>query len=73
MVLAGDLLQVEAHVRYWVQGRKKILGGLDLEAGCGVDEPPRQAIIGVLVQLGWGPDWTLRPRFRVLPTRFIDR
>ncbi len=73
MVLTGDLLRVETHVRYWVQGRKRIFGGLDLAAGCGVDEPSRQAIIGLQVQLGWGPDWTLRPGFRVLPTRFIDR
>lgn len=73
MFLSGDLLRVEAHVRYWVQARRKILGGFDLKAGCGVDEPPRQAVVGVLVHLGWGPDWTLRPLFRVLPTRFIDR
>jgi len=71
--LQGDVLSVQAHVRYWVQGRKRIIGGLDLKVGCGVDEPPRQALVGVLVRLAWGPDWTLRPTFRVLPTRFIDR
>jgi hypothetical protein len=73
MVLEGDLLRVEAHVRYWMQGRKKIIKGVDLDLGCGVDEPPRQAVVGLLVRLGWGPDWTLRPGFRVLPTRFLDR
>jgi hypothetical protein len=25
------------------------------------------------VLLEWGPDWTLRPKFRILPTRFLDR
>ena len=25
------------------------------------------------VLLEWGPDWTLRPQFRILPTRFLDR
>ncbi|MEA3274507.1 MAG: DUF4403 family protein [Pseudomonadota bacterium] len=69
----GDVLRAEAHVRYWLQARKEILGGFDLEVGCGVDEPPRQAVVALLVRLGWGPDWMLRPQFRVLPTRFIDR
>jgi hypothetical protein len=73
MSLQGDLLTVQAHVRYWVRARKKLLGSLDVEVGCGLDEPPRQAVVGVQVRLGWGPDWALRPSFRVLPTRFIDR
>jgi hypothetical protein len=30
-------------------------------------------VIGMQVLLDWGADWTLRPRFRILPTRFIDR
>jgi hypothetical protein len=30
-------------------------------------------VIGMQVLLEWGPDWTLRPRFRILPTRFLDR
>lgn len=71
MAVAGDLLQVEAHVRYWIRGRRRILGGFGLEVGCGADEPPRQAVVGLQVRLGWEADWTLRPRFRVLPTRFI--
>ena len=28
---------------------------------------------GVAARLEWAPDWTLHPRFQVLPTRFIDR
>ncbi len=72
MFLHGDLLRVEAHVRYWVQARGRIIKGFGLEVGCGVDEPPRQAVVGLLVKLDLGPDWTLRPRFRVLPTRFLD-
>lgn len=69
----GELLLVQAHVRYWIKGRKKVLGALELESSCGVDEPPRQAVIGVMIRLAWSPDWTLRPQFRVMPTRFLDR
>ena len=72
-VVQGDVLSVQAHVRYWLKARKKLLGAVKLRASCGVNEPPRQAIIGVDVRLAWGPDWTLRPQFRVMPTRFLDR
>lgn len=72
MTLSGDLLQVQAHVRYWIRGRRSLLGGFSLGVDCGVDEPPRQAVVGLQVRLGWGADWSLRPGFRVLPTRFID-
>lgn len=71
--MQGELLLVQAHVRYWIKAHKKVLGALNLQSSCGVDEAPRQAIIGVMIRLGWGPDWTLRPEFRVLPTRFLDR
>ncbi|MFM1892474.1 MAG: hypothetical protein RLZ44_1551, partial [Pseudomonadota bacterium] len=73
LAMRGDLLQVQAHVRYQLQARKALIGKLWLAAGCGVDEPPRQALIGVLARLDWQPDWSLYPRFRVLPTRFLDR
>jgi hypothetical protein len=68
----GQTLRVSAHVRYWVRARARLLNAIELEADCGVDEPPRQAVIGVAARLEWGPDWTLHPRFRVLPTRFLD-
>ena len=71
--LRGDTLLVSAHVRYRVQGRKELLGKLAVKAGCGVDEPPRQALVGVAIRLGLAPDWTLHPQFKVMPTRFIDR
>jgi hypothetical protein len=70
--LNGDTLQAQAHVRYWARARKHVIGGLDIDAGCGVDEPPRQALIGLVARLGFAPDWTLRPSFRVLPPRFLD-
>jgi len=70
---SGESLVVQAHVRYWVQARADLLGALEVEASCGVDEPPRQAVIGLAVRLAWGADWSLRPQFRILPTRFIDR
>jgi hypothetical protein len=69
---AGDTLLVQAHVRYWVKARASLLGAVTVSGSCGVDEPPRQAVIGVAVRLAWGPDWSLHPRFRVLPTRFFD-
>lgn len=70
---SGDVLLVQAHIRYWIRARKKVLGAINLKGSCGVNEPPRQAVIGMQVRLGWGPDWTVRPEFRILPTRFLDR
>jgi hypothetical protein len=71
--MQGETLLVQAHVRYWIKARKKVLGALNLKSSCGVNEPPRQAVIGVQIRLGWGPDWLLRPDFRVMPARFFDR
>jgi hypothetical protein len=70
--VSGDVLTVQAHIRYWIRARKKLLG-VNLKGSCGIEEPPRQAVIGMQVHLGWAPDWTLRPQFRLLPTRFLDR
>lgn len=72
LAMQGDVLRVQAHVRYQLQAGKGLIGDIAITAGCGVDEPPRQALIGVLARLDWGPDWSLHPRFRVLPTRFLD-
>jgi hypothetical protein len=73
ITVSGDVLLVQAHIRYWIKARKKILGAINLKGSCGINEPPRQALIGMQVRLGWGPDWTVRPEFRILPTRFLDR
>jgi hypothetical protein len=70
--LSGDVLQAQAHVRYWARARKDVIGRLGLDTGCGVDEPPRQALIGMSARLVFAPDWTLRPSLRVLPPRFLD-
>jgi hypothetical protein len=70
---SGNVLWVQAHVRYWIRAQKKLLGVVNATASCGIDEAPRQAVIGMQVLLEWGPDWTLRPQFRILPTRFLDR
>jgi len=70
---SGDVLLVQAHLRYWIRAPKKVLGAINLKGSCGVNEPPRQALIGMQVRLRWGPDWTVRPEFRILPTRFLDR
>jgi hypothetical protein len=70
--LTGDLLQAQAHVRYWARARQHVSGSLDITAGCGVDGPPRQALIGLVARLAFAPDWTLRPSFRVWPPRFLD-
>ena len=72
LAMRGPVLEARAHVRYRLQARKGLIGGLGLSASCGVDEPPRQALVGVLARLDWAPDWTLHPRFRVLPTRPLD-
>ena len=70
---SGDVLWVQAHIRYWIRAQKSLLGAVTLKAGCGIDEAPRQAVIGMQVLLDWGPEWTVRPRFHLLPTRFLDR
>jgi hypothetical protein len=70
---SGNVLWVQAHVRYWIRAQKKLLGVVNATVSCGIDEAPRQAVIGMQVLLEWGPDWTLRPQFRILPTRFLDR
>ena len=59
-------------MRYWARARKDVIGGLGRDTGCGVDEPPRQALIGMVARLAFAPDWTLRPSLRVLPPRFLD-
>jgi hypothetical protein len=71
--MMGDVLLMQAHVRYWIKAHKKVLKAFDIKASCGVNEPPRQAVIGILARLRWGPDWLLRPQFQILPTRFLDR
>jgi len=71
--LQGEVLTVQAHVRYWTRVHKKVLGAIDLDSSCGVNEPPRQAVIGVQIRFDWTPSWLLRPVFRILPTRFLDR
>jgi len=73
ITVSGDVLSVQAHIRYWIRAHKNLLGAINLKGSCGIDEPPRQALIGMQVRLEWGPDWTLRPMFRILPTQFLDR
>ena len=70
---SGDVLTVQAHIRYWIRARKNLLGAITLKGNCGINEPPRQAVIGMQVHLGWEADWTLKPEFHILPTRFLDR
>jgi hypothetical protein len=73
ITVSGDVLLVQAHIRYWIRAQKNVLGAINLKGSCGIDEPPRQALIGMQVRLGWGPDWTVKPEFHILPTRFLDR
>jgi len=73
ITVSGDMLLVQAHIRYWIRAQKRVLGAINLEGSCGINESPRQALIGMQVRLGWGPDWTMKPEFRILPTRFLDR
>jgi len=67
----GEELFIQAHVRYWLQARKKIMG-MSMNGSCGINEAPRQAVIGVRVRLDLGPDWSVWPQFMVMPTRFLD-
>lgn len=67
----GDELLIQAHVRYFLEARKSIMG-MRMQSSCGIDEWPRQAVIGVRVRLEIGPDWSVWPQFLVMPTRFLD-
>ena len=67
----GDELLIQAHVRYFLEARKKLMG-MPMQSSCGINERPRQAVIGVRVRLEIGPDWSVWPQFQVLPTRFLD-
>lgn len=71
ITVQGDELLIQAHVRYILQARKKLMG-MSMQSSCGIDERPRQAIIGVRVRLEIGPDWSVWPQFLVMPTRFLD-
>ncbi len=71
--MMGDVLLTQAHVRYWIKAHKKVLKAFDIKFSCGVNEPPRQAVIGMLARLRWGPGWSLQPQFQILPTRFLNR
>ena len=48
---SGDVLMVQAHIRYWIRAQKKLLGAINLKGSCGIDEAPRQALIGMQVRL----------------------
>jgi len=71
--IRDDVLTVQAHMRYWIRAHKRVLGALNINSSCGVNEPPRQAIISVQLKLDWEEELMLRPQYRVLPTRFLDR
>jgi len=71
ITVQGEELLIQAHVRYYLQARKKIMG-MTMQSSCGINERPRQAVIGVRVRLDIGPDWTVWPQFLVMPTRFLD-
>lgn len=67
----GDELLIQAHVRYVLEARKKLMG-MPMQSSCGINERPRQAVIGVRVRLEIGPDGSVWPQFQVPPTRFLD-
>jgi hypothetical protein len=69
----GDVLTLRAHVRYWVKVNKRLLGAIDINSSCGVNEAPRQAVVGVQLRLEFGGGRLLQPRYRPLPTQFLDR
>lgn len=38
---SGDMLWVQAHIRYWIRAQKSFLGTVTLKGSCGIDEAPR--------------------------------
>ena len=70
--MVGHRLVVSAWVNYWVRARKEVLGLVDIDGSCGVNEPPRTVAIGLLSELYWSPNWHLVSRTHVYPSRFQD-
>ena len=71
--LEGDVLTLQAHVRYWVRVNKRLLGAIDINSSCGVNEAPRQAVVGVQLRLEFAGGRRLQLRYRPLPVQFLDR
>ena len=72
VAMFGEDLHVQIPVSYWVKARKKLVGRLKVTGSCGVDEPPRAALLHVAVRLRWTPDWRLVVRSAVLPVRYLN-
>ncbi len=72
VAMFGEDLHVQIPVSYWIRARKKLVGRLKVTGSCGVDEPPRSALLHVAVRLRWTPDWRLVARSVVLPVRYLN-
>ncbi|MEN8175659.1 MAG: DUF4403 family protein, partial [Pseudomonadota bacterium] len=68
----GDTLFLRTMVAYWLKARKKVLGGIPVSGSCGINEPPRMAVVSLAVRFGVRPDWRLAARSTVLPPAFLN-
>lgn len=70
--LQGDVLTIQAHVSYWVMAKKRWMGTMQFNSSCGINEPPRQAIIRMQLRLEPHVAWLEQPTLRLLPSRFLN-
>ncbi len=79
LTVGVNTVGITTRVRYWFMFAqsvpKPIIGGSywqDL-GSCGVDEPPREAVLGLQTRLTWNENWGLDPVTTVPPVQFTNR
>jgi hypothetical protein len=70
--LWGDTLLARTLVGYWVQARKEVFGRIPIRGSCGIDEPPRGVVLGLVSRLFLRPDWRLAALTTPLPPQFLN-
>lgn len=68
----GDTLFLRTTVAYWLKARKRLLGKIPVTGSCGIEEPPRLAVITLAVHFGILPDWRVGVQSAVLPPAFLN-
>lgn len=68
----GDTIFLRTTVAYWLKARKRLLGRISVAGSCGIEEPPRLAVITLAARFGVRPDWRLGVEPAVLPPAFLN-
>ncbi|MBS1910352.1 MAG: DUF4403 family protein [Bacteroidetes bacterium] len=79
ITLNRNTIHAQSRVRYWFQFAQRVekpfVGGFFWQelGSCGVDEAPREAVVGMETKVGWTDNWALAPVSTVLPIQFGNR